>query len=188
VNIFGIFPSGIVISDLCKQNIFSLQTIKNRINAPSLKKLNVIRQIQKYLDKRTITHMDANKLQFFRRLLQGNIAEMLNAQVKMTADTTNINERITDPADQASLETDRNCELQIRDRERQLIAKMQGAIKRIDNGTYGICVDCDEEISEKRLIASPITTQCIDCKTKQEKIEKLVKKWESPVMRCSFQE
>ena len=82
-------------------------------------------------------------------------------------------ERQTDPNDQASMEVERNYELRIRDRERRLILKMKEAIQRIDNGTFGICDDCGEEISEKRLMARPVTTQCIDCKTKEEKIEKL---------------
>jgi DnaK suppressor protein len=51
--------------------------------------------------------------------------------------------------------------------------KMQEAIKRIDDGIFGICEVCGGQISEKRLIARPVTTLCIDCKTKQEKQEKL---------------
>ncbi len=82
-------------------------------------------------------------------------------------------ERLADITDQASFQSNRNFELRIRDRERQLIAKMCEAIQKIDDGTYGICENCDEEISEQCLIARPVTTLCIQCKTKQEKIEKL---------------
>ena len=82
-------------------------------------------------------------------------------------------ENFPDPTDRAALEADRNFELRIRDRERKLIVKMQEAIKRIDDGIFGICEVCGGPISEKRLMARPVTTLCIDCKTKQEKMEKL---------------
>ena len=62
--------------------------------------------------------------------------------------------------------------LRIRDREAKLIKKIKSALERIDNGTFGICDSCGEEISVKRLKARPVTTQCIDCKTKQEAQEK----------------
>ena len=63
-------------------------------------------------------------------------------------------------------------ELRIRDRERKLLSKIDEAIARIDDGSYGICEDCDEEIGLKRLEARPVTTLCIDCKTIQETKEK----------------
>lgn len=117
--------------------------------------------------------MDARRMMFFRELLQQQIAGLLNDQMKTVSVMTSDNERVVDLNDQASMEVEKNYELRIRDRERRLILKMKEAISRIDNGTFGICDDCGEEISEKRLMARPVTTQCIDCKTKQEKIEKL---------------
>jgi DnaK suppressor protein len=63
--------------------------------------------------------------------------------------------------------------LRIRDRERRLINKIKEALERIDNGTFGICEMCEEDISEARLKARPVTTLCIDCKIEQEKKEKL---------------
>jgi DnaK suppressor protein len=117
--------------------------------------------------------MHTNKLQFFRELLQAKIAELSGEQQKTLADMTITDERLADIADLASFHTERSFELRIRDRERKLIAKMQETIQMIDNGTYGICETCGEEISEKRLIARPVTTLCIQCKTVQERIEKL---------------
>jgi DnaK suppressor protein len=70
------------------------------------------------------------------------------------------------------LETDRNFLLRIRDRERKLIEKIKAALERIENGTFGICEICGREIGEERLRARPVTTQCIDCKKKQEAREK----------------
>ena len=86
----------------------------------------------------------------------------------MTSDTTNF----PDPTDRATQESDRTFELRIRDRERRLINKIQEALARIETGTFGICEVCEEDISEARLKARPVTTLCIDCKMEQEKKER----------------
>ena len=77
-----------------------------------------------------------------------------------------------DMADRATLESDRNFLLRIRDRERRLIQKIREALARIENGTYGICEGCGEDINERRLKARPVTTLCVECKTAQEAEEK----------------
>jgi len=82
-------------------------------------------------------------------------------------------ENYPDPTDRASLESERNFELRIRDRERKLIGKIKDALDRIEDGSFGICDDCGEDIGEERLKARPVTTLCIDCKTKQEKDERV---------------
>ena len=112
-------------------------------------------------------------METYRALLTQKINELLSEAGKTVSEMTNGKENYPDPNDRASLESDRNFELRIRDRERKLIMKMQEAIKRIDDGIFGICEVCGGPISEKRLIARPVTTQCIECKTKQEKLEKL---------------
>jgi DnaK suppressor protein len=119
------------------------------------------------------TTLKQEKLDAFRKLLIQNINELLSEAGKTVSEMTNGKENYPDPNDRASLESDRNFELRIRDRERRLIVKMQEAIKRIDDGVFGVCESCGGPISEKRLTARPVTTDCIDCKTKQEKLEKL---------------
>ncbi len=81
-------------------------------------------------------------------------------------------EHFPDPTDRASLETDRNFLLRVKDRERKLITKVKEALGRISDESYGICEICDEEITEQRLKARPVTTCCIDCKTEAEEEEK----------------
>ena len=71
-----------------------------------------------------------------------------------------------------SLEGNRNLTLRIRDRERKLIAKIDEAIERIDDGSYGKCEECGGEIGLERLRARPVTTLCIDCKSLQEAQER----------------
>lgn len=75
--------------------------------------------------------------------------------------------------DQASAEIDRNFMLRLKGRERKLLKKIDEAIEKIDNGTYGTCETCGEEINIKRLEARPVTALCIECKTEQEEEEKL---------------
>ena len=119
------------------------------------------------------TTLKQEKMETYKALLTQKINELLSEAGKTVSEMTNGKENYPDPNDRASLESDRNFELRIRDRERKLIMKMQEAIKRIDDGVFGICEVCGGQISEKRLIARPVTTLCIDCKTKQEKQEKL---------------
>ncbi len=78
-----------------------------------------------------------------------------------------------DLGDQATAETDRNFMLRLRGREQRLLKKIDEAIERIDNGTFGICDDCGNEIDVKRLEARPVTTMCIECKTLQEEEERM---------------
>jgi len=117
--------------------------------------------------------LSPKKLQNFRTLLDGKLGELLSEATKTVSGMTAFEETFADPADRATLESDRNFTLRIRDRERKLIAKIKEALERIENGTYGICETCGEEISEARLKARPVTTLCIDCKTRQEVDEKV---------------
>ncbi len=125
------------------------------------------------MEKKADLKAKQEKMKAYKTMLQQKINELLSEAGKTVSEMTNGKENYPDPNDRASLESDRNFELRIRDRERKLILKMQEAIKRIDDGTFGICEVCGGPISEKRLIARPVTTLCIDCKTKQEKMEKL---------------
>jgi DnaK suppressor protein len=78
-----------------------------------------------------------------------------------------------DLGDQATAEIERNFMLRLKGRERKLLKKIDEAIERINQGTFGICDKCGLDINIKRLEARPVTTMCIDCKTLQEEEEKL---------------
>ena len=125
------------------------------------------------MEKKADLKAKQEKMKAYKTMLQQKINELLSEAGKTVSEMTNGKENYPDPNDRASLESDRNFELRIRDRERKLIMKMQEAIKRIEDGVFGICEVCSGPISEKRLMARPVTTLCIDCKTKQEKLEKL---------------
>lgn len=77
-----------------------------------------------------------------------------------------------DLADRASLETDRSLELRTRDRERKLISKIDAALERIANGTYGFCEETAEPISLQRLEARPIATLSIEAQERHERLER----------------
>ena len=116
--------------------------------------------------------MEKERLEFFRELLNERLKTILEEAGKTVKGMTNDRDSFPDPTDRANLETDRNFLLRIRDRERKLIGKIKEALARIDDGTFGICEECAEDISEERLKARPMTTLCIDCKTKAEEEEK----------------
>ena len=117
--------------------------------------------------------MNKKLLEEFRTLLQTQMDELLDEAGKTVSDMTEEKTNFPDPTDRASLESDRNFELRIRDRERKLINKIRQALERIEDKTFGQCESCEELIGAERLRARPVTTLCIDCKTEQERQEKI---------------
>ncbi len=116
--------------------------------------------------------MNQRDLKQFRGLLDQKLEELI-AEADRTVDgMTDTKENFPDPTDRASLESNRNFTLRIRDRERKLIVKINEALARIDEGTYGKCEECGENIAMERLKARPVTTLCIDCKSLQEAEER----------------
>jgi len=116
--------------------------------------------------------MNKERLELFRKQLLEKKEAILKEAGKTLSEMTDQTSNVPDPNDRATIESGMSFELRIRDRERKLLAKIDEAIARIDDGSYGICEDCDEEIGLKRLEARPVTTLCIDCKTLQETKEK----------------
>lgn len=116
--------------------------------------------------------MEPEKLEVFRRILTERLDELVMEASKAVEGLTGDKENFPDPTDRASAEWDRNFMLRIRDRERKLIKKIRQALDRIEDGSYGECESCGEDISEPRLMARPVTTLCIDCKEAQERREK----------------
>ena len=118
--------------------------------------------------------MKKEDIEYFRDRLTQRLEDLIARAGDTVSGMTTQIENFPDPTDRASLEEDRNFMLRIRDRENKLIKKIKKALARIDNGTFGICETCEEEISLERLKARPVTTQCIECKTKEEAFEKSI--------------
>ncbi len=117
--------------------------------------------------------MEQEKKEEFRKILQSQLDELVRDAGKTMSEMTSEKSNLPDITDLATAESERNFELRIRDRERKLIKKVREAIERIDKGEFGTCEVCEEDISEARLRARPVTTLCIDCKTEQERQEKI---------------
>ena len=119
--------------------------------------------------------MRARELNSFRKLLDERRQELMT-EASRTVDGMGENrEQFPDPTDRASLEGNRNLMLRIRDRERKLITKIDEALGRIEDGTYGKCEECEQDIGIERLRARPVTTLCIDCKSLQEAQERKIR-------------
>ena len=119
--------------------------------------------------------MEKERVEFFRELLNERLKTLLEEAEKTVSGMTNDKDTFPDPTDRANLETDRNFLLRIRDRERKLILKIKDALARIEDGTFGICEECGEEIDIKRLAVNPLARYCIACKTKKEEMENIQK-------------
>ena len=116
--------------------------------------------------------MDKKELDYFRELLTQRLDDLLNQAGDTVSEMNDSKGNFPDPADRAAYEADRNFELRIRDREHKLIKKVKKALERIEEGTFGICEMCGDDISVARLKARPVTTLCIECKTSEEAQEK----------------
>jgi len=117
--------------------------------------------------------MNDRQLEYFRRKLLNWKQELL-ADSRDTIEGLQDNTRnIPDVADRASEETDRALELRTRDRQRKLVAKIDAAVRRIDEGEYGYCEVTGEPISLKRLDARPIATMSLEAQERHERREKV---------------
>lgn len=116
--------------------------------------------------------MDAEKIEYFRAVLNEEMKSLLGEAGKTVTEMNTDAASFPDPTDRATQESDRNFELRIRDRERKLMNKVKEALERLENGDFGVCEECGEEISDARLKARPVTTLCIDCKMEAEKKER----------------
>jgi DnaK suppressor protein len=113
------------------------------------------------------------KKRFFKELLTQRLEELTAEANKSVGSISDLNEKYYDLVDQAMVEADIDFSVRLRERQGKLIDKIKSALERLDQGIYGICEECGEEIGEKRLEARPVTTLCINCKKKQEADEKL---------------
>jgi DnaK suppressor protein len=117
--------------------------------------------------------MEPKDLDFFRNLLTQWLGELLSHADRTVSGLRETDDSLPDPLDRAVVESDRNFTLRIRDRESMLINKIKSSLEDIEEGVYGICEGCGEEISIQRLKARPVTRHCIQCKTKRETRERL---------------
>ncbi len=134
----------------------------------------MVRISKKYIPKETEKYMCTKHLLYFKLKLmewkkdlkKSNNDAILQASMDDNSASANI-------VDQASSYTEKNVEMRAINRQIKLIAKIDGALKKIQDGTYGYCAETGEPIGIKRLIARPVATLCIAAQEKHEKNEKV---------------
>lgn len=109
----------------------------------------------------------------FTKILEDRRNEILDQAATMKEPVYTIEvEDLPDEVDLASSESDQSMNIRLRDREQTLLKKINKALDKIKEGTYGTCETCGEEISVRRLEARPVTDLCIRCKEEQERVER----------------
>jgi DnaK suppressor protein len=116
--------------------------------------------------------MNPQQLEYFRRKLLAWRAELLKEADETLASLQTGGMQEPDITDRAAAETDRALELRTRDRARKLISKIDQALERIENGTYGYCEETGEPITLRRLEARPIATLSIEAQERHERMER----------------
>ncbi len=112
-------------------------------------------------------------LKRFKKSLEDSRKAIIeNARKTMEEESNFDTDDLPDEIDQASSEYAQSMAFRLRDREKFLLKKIEKALQRIEEGTFGMCERCEELITLKRLEARPVTTLCIRCKEEQEKKEK----------------
>jgi DnaK suppressor protein len=112
--------------------------------------------------------VDTVRLDVFRKLLRDRLAHLeaeFGARLGELVDQRDV---LADTTDIASEESDRDMTLRMHDHERKLVEEIRTALKRVEEGDYGVCEACGDEIGERRLLARPMATHCIDCMTELE--------------------
>lgn len=116
--------------------------------------------------------MNPMQTEYFRQKLLAWRTELLQDSTETLQHLQEESLSEPDIADRASLETDRSLELRTRDRERKLIAKIDEALRRLEEGSYGFCEETNERISLRRLEARPIATLSIEAQERHERMER----------------
>ena len=116
--------------------------------------------------------MRKDDLSYFEQLLVRQLEELERQAGAMVIEWVNQDGRAADLIDIATIESEQAYTLRMREREYRLIQKIRKSLTDIENGTYGICKLCGEDISISRLKARPVAQHCIECKQKMERLEK----------------
>jgi DnaK suppressor protein len=109
---------------------------------------------------------------YFKELLTQKLDELIAEANKAVSGFAGLKDVCPDFIDQASVESDLDFSLRLKERESRLMRKIRRALEKLVEGNFGVCEQCGKEISQERLNARPMATLCIKCKKKQEALEK----------------
>ena len=130
------------------------------------------RNVQPYVERRGEAYMSTEQLDHFRNILTSWKRDLMEEVDRTMTHMKDEAANPPDPNDRATLESEFALELRTRDRERKLIRKIDEALKRIEDGSYGYCLETGEAIGVKRLEARPVATLCIEAQERRERREK----------------
>ena len=117
--------------------------------------------------------MNQKDIKRFKKMLEDSKRDILKSARKTLMEESAFDvDDLPDEIDLASSEYNQSMIFRLRDREKFLLKKIDSALSRIEAGTFGVCENCEDEISIKRLEARPVTSLCIRCKEEQEKQER----------------
>ena len=117
-------------------------------------------------------YLSKEELETLKRGLEEQLESLMSQSRDAVRAVTEVRENDADPLDLAVSESNRDFSLRLADRERRLMGKIRLALGRIQEGEYGVCESCGAAITYKRLLARPVATLCIDCKTEAEQLER----------------
>jgi DnaK suppressor protein len=130
------------------------------------------RNVTPYITKRGEAYMNKEQLQHFREILNGWKQDLMEEVDRTVSHMKDEAANFPDPNDRATQEEEFSLELRTRDRERKLIRKIDEALKRVEDGSYGYCLETGEEIGVKRLEARPVATLTIEAQERRERRER----------------
>jgi DnaK suppressor protein len=130
------------------------------------------RNVKPYIPRRGEQYMNKEQLEHFRQILNTWKRDLMQEVDRTVLHMKEEAANFPDPNDRATQESEFSLELRTRDRERKLIRKIEEAIKRIEDGSYGYCIETGEEIGIKRLEARPTATLCVEAQERRERREK----------------
>ncbi len=116
-------------------------------------------------------YLNEEELTTLKGILEDQLREIMVLSREAVTELTEVREQDPDPLDLAVTESNREFTLRLADRERRLLTKIKYALERVHAGDYGACESCGAPITFKRLMARPVATLCIDCKTEAEQVE-----------------
>jgi DnaK suppressor protein len=144
-------------------------------DSQDLSSLNLLagpRNVKPYIARRGEQYMNKEQLEHFRQILNTWKRDLMQEVDRTVLHMKDEAANFPDPNDRATQESEFSLELRTRDRERKLIRKIEEAIKRIEDGNYGYCVETGEEIGIKRLEARPVATMCVEAQERRERRER----------------
>ncbi len=112
--------------------------------------------------------MEPERLEMFRKILKDRLSALESAAQSRLGELVDQRDSLADTTDIASEESDRDMTLRMQDHERKIVDEIRAALKRLQEGEYGVCEACGDEVGDRRLLARPTARHCIDCMTEIE--------------------